>query len=394
MPADVDFERDFIDRLNVIYKKTNLEEQRTLEMIKVTSKTPNNQKITDSKFLFKFAKRIAVSGVKDLKNVDETIRKMIKAYPEESDHPMEIIKAHKDTMKLKYRVSAEDYMKHFDMQSVLLNLVDETTDELLAKKLLLLKHYMAYDRVTITAKWNRIMQIINFDLKEKKHQYLQELCYEREICKYYPGFTDFMADLIEDVIALPAETFRQLMLTLKQLVKERMNFFGTVIYEIDYNKFSVIMDHLQRGDVDGAKEVLRTVRDFIKNKFKLIKTTDATLKTKTKAIRMLMEIIDKVCEKDGSELLRITFGNLKSVLRHHVEGNTGIVDVTKVFQDFMKDSLMSCDSQWGSESREEVKVLVETALRGSSLMNPELLKDLFRFGSQFLQRAPVDLFLL
>lgn len=215
-----------------------------------------------------------------------------------------------------------------------------------------------------------------FDDKKVQFNYA---CENLHICRTFPAYSDFISDVIKEILNKPDGGIKYVVTGLAVIVKEKANYFrerlGDKLVAIINNKLEGIFHNLSR-----VRHFLSMIDTIIADKYKLA-VSNSKNKTRTKAIVILIDIIDKTFTNDD-DTLAIYFDNvLKSLRKQHLVRE----DIQILTEDIVHNFVEELKFNWKTQVNEEVKTLAEVIVNGKTT-NEKIYKYLFSKGSKYVRR--------
>ncbi|CAH2094981.1 unnamed protein product [Euphydryas editha] len=213
---------------------------------------------------------------------------------------------------------------------------------------------------------------------DKKEEF-EYVCQTLDVCRRFPAYTDFISDVIKEILNLPNSKINYAVKGLTVLIKEKAN----ILREILGNKlFKLINDKLEAilHDISRVRYFLSTIDKTLNYKYKLAASYSKN-KIRSKAIVILIDIIDKTFENDDNEILGIYFNNiLKSLQKQHLIED----DIQLLIEDIVRHFVDELKFNWKPYVKEEVRTLAEVILKGKAT-NDNIYKYLFSKGSKYVR---------
>uniref|UniRef100_A0A2A4JAM5 Uncharacterized protein n=1 Tax=Heliothis virescens TaxID=7102 RepID=A0A2A4JAM5_HELVI len=214
----------------------------------------------------------------------------------------------------------------------------------------------------------------------KKKDNIKYICRKFDVCRHYPAFTDYCADLISEILKLTDKKFTAVIEISKRILKENKDFFEKVTENEDRD---LIIKKLQYFSTDlfAMKEFFAVLRTVITQRFKAVSTADNTLKKRTLATRILLDIVDKSLSGD-EDLLAIDFDNSVSALRSWAGGVRR--DIDGIYEDFAKNLFRIMGFNLTKGARKEMKILIQIIMREIE-EDDKFVQNLFINGSKYVK---------
>ncbi|RVE53437.1 hypothetical protein evm_002007 [Chilo suppressalis] len=216
-------------------------------------------------------------------------------------------------------------------------------------------------------------------------QVLDFLCAKLNVCRTYPGFSEYIADLISDLLKMSDGKLRYLMNFVKEKVVERATFFKAFMKQDVIDMLALKLGYLTQ-DLYNVRELLAVVRSIITSRYKMMKSHDKDLKLQTTAARMLLDIIDKAFSKQRDDMTVITFDTTVKALRNWQTGDRD--DVKMPIQLLLEHIVKVLRENWNLATRQDVMILTEVMTFGES--NDEGFQELLSKGSDFLHEEYIS----
>lgn len=212
-----------------------------------------------------------------------------------------------------------------------------------------------------------------------KKQEIFYVCERLNICRTFPGLTDYFAEFIAELLKLSDDYLVQALEIISELIKNRTQFFKSFMKDEIVDMIGVKMGAMS-SDLYKLKEFLSIVRSIITQRYKLVNTKDYMLRKRTKAVRILMDLIDKTFSiAAGEELTAMTFDTGVQALRSWRTGARN--DISLPLKVLMEHIVEVTRHNWDTGMRDEVAILTEIIMTGKT-DEVEIYHHLFSVGSE------------
>lgn len=282
-----------------------------------------------------------------------------------------------------------------DKQYVMLDLI-ETASQILLNDCRVILNTIQRNQTGLLNKYKGYKAKIVY-LLESLQQYIHEvkneeiayICEQYDICRKFPAYSDFITDLIKEILIIPDVKLNYLIKDLKLLFNEQYNFIEEVLNEklaaIVSNKLKTLFNN----NMTKVKNTLDELRKILMNRHKMIRSKDEKVVKKARAVTMLIDIVDKAFDKSDEEMLVIYMDNTSTALRKWAawENNDQDLDMSRSLGNFVRYFADNIAYSWKLEAREEVRVLLEIILTGNAT-NKNIYENLFTKGSRYLNSKP------
>ncbi|KAL4717077.1 hypothetical protein ACJJTC_016964 [Scirpophaga incertulas] len=223
-------------------------------------------------------------------------------------------------------------------------------------------------------------ETIDKQRKDHMSNEMNYLCVKINICRRYPGFIDNFSDLLNDVLKLDDNKLIDLKNKTKQLLEVRINFFKSFINEDVLDLLSKRLQYSTLNTQD-IKNLLTFVTSTTMQRYRLITNGEKEMKSRIKALRLLLDIIDKAFANQADDLTTITLDTTAKAIQQWKEGFRSDIDMPlKLFVEHIVSILRIW---WDIKTREEVMALVDIIVHGHT--DDVILEHLFTYGSSFLE---------
>nr|XP_021194190.2 uncharacterized protein LOC110379020 [Helicoverpa armigera] len=222
-------------------------------------------------------------------------------------------------------------------------------------------------------------KIYKHSVQEKKNK-VKFICEKYKVCRHYPAFTDYCADLITEILKLTDKKFTAIIEILRIIIKENKGFFEKVMEKEE--KYLIIkkLESLST-DLFQMKEFFAVLRGVITQRFKAVSSSEKSLKSRTIATRILLDIVDKALSGD-EDLLAIDFDNSVSALRSWEDGVRQ--NIHGIYEDFAKNLFRIMQFNLTKNARKEMKILIQ-AIMGKIDEDDKFVQNLFVNGSKYVK---------
>lgn len=225
--------------------------------------------------------------------------------------------------------------------------------------------------------------------KESVNQKKKEMffiCQELQVCRTYPGFSDYFAELTSEILKLPDKKLEVIVNITAKLIKNRIHFFKALMKSYIADMIGKKLETLSK-DLYYLKETFSVVRSIIVQRFKMMQTNDDLLRNRTKAVRILIDMIDKTFSSVGDEELTVmTFDTAVQGIRKWALGKRDKIDIPlKLLFDQVVGVL---SHNWQEDVTDEVKMLTEVMMTGKTDMTV-MFNEIFKRGSPFFRSFPI-----
>lgn len=231
---------------------------------------------------------------------------------------------------------------------------------------------------------NMSVNIYRHTVNNKKEE-MRYICTTYHVCRQYPAFTDYLADLISEILKLSESKFEILLELIKTVLKSHEDLFATISQKEDRELMLAKLETFS-DDMFAMKEFLAVMRSVITQRFKLVDSGNEKLKKKTKAVRLFIDIIDKALSIE-EDIISVDFDITIQALRDWSGGTREVIG--DIIKGFVNHVLGMLEHNLSDKTRKEISVLVEVITR-DSITYAEIYEDLFKFGSNFEEDNDTD----
>lgn len=260
----------------------------------------------------------------------------------------------------------------YTANKMLCNFQNKTLNEIMEK----------YDREIFYPNLQTTFAQLSAKNMEYKKQDMEYICSMYNLCRSYPGFTDYLADLIEGIlILLPRDKMLIITKIVVKFFNVKIHFFKRIMYEDVLNKTAKKLDNLAKN-IFNIKELLNVLRTIIRDKHTFAYNDRESSKNITRSIRILLDIIDKVFDNGGNEMIAINFDNLFNGIKNWSDGDRD--DIEKLLALFMNYLVDTLNHNFTHNTRKEIKVLTAVVMERPSC-DSFVADYLFTKGSKFVR---------
>lgn len=321
-------------------------------------------------------------GSNKLNYLGEKIKKHTPALNNVSDIVMNVTAEYTTKILSLFKVMAKhEVIGELERQFYYLYIVESSNEIFLEKSILLLdtiatKHKLNTDKIEVRVDVNKVVD----DVKKSNLFYV---CLYFEVCRSFPAFSDQLAGFLNVVLKLPTIRFREFIKILKEMLVVKMSALqsvmnGDIQFAFEYNLKSIA----ERPE--KMKKIFVILTKAMTNKYKLFKPKNGTLKTSTKIIRLLIDIIDKGFEGIGEDAIKIEFDNIRKSLESWSKGEKNLTSLKTMLTNSCNYALDILNVFWDPDTKDEVKLLIEVYVTGET-SNIMLYDDLFYKGPKLLR---------
>lgn len=221
-------------------------------------------------------------------------------------------------------------------------------------------------------------ELLRLSKKDRK-QVMRYVCETYQVCRTYPAFSDYLADLMSDVIILDDKRFRVILEALSRILQQNEKVFAKFAEKTD---IELIGERLRSfPDTYAVKEFFGVVRSVLKQRYKTVSSGNEEFKAKTKATSIILDIIDKAFTTED-DLIAIDFDNTIQAIRHWSANRR--LEIEALLEEFARSMFRRLNHNLTSHARRELKVLIKTVMRGTQ-DDEGYRRSLFKSGSKYVK---------
>lgn len=227
-------------------------------------------------------------------------------------------------------------------------------------------------------------KIYKRSVKDKMDE-INHICTNYDVCRMYPAFSDYGADFISELLKLNEKKFKLFMDQSIKVIKKHEGFLETLMEKEDRELMCRKLKPYYT-DTFGMKEFLAVSRAVMTQRFKLFQTSHQKLKMRTKAMRILLDIIDKALGME-EDVLAIDFETTMAALRSWAGGARH--HIHDIFGEFTSHLIRQLEHKLTKTARKEISCLVELVVRGGT-EKTDMYQRLFKYGSRYVSNKDFD----
>lgn len=217
-------------------------------------------------------------------------------------------------------------------------------------------------------------------LDEKKVE-IQFLCKMVDICRHYPAYSDHFANLIEMLCNLPLNKLNQIAEIMEKFIRKHSKEFKTIMRPEMANAIGLKLELLSE-DIKELREFLLFIRKLIVNSYKVFSgLRDEEMLIKSKALRILLDIIDKAFDQNGEDFMDIEYDTTIRLVRQWGDGYKH--DIESLLKCFFGEIVHVIKHVLSPRAKQEFQVLLEIICKGEILYK-DIFNELFFKGSKFM----------
>ncbi|CAD0204663.1 unnamed protein product [Chrysodeixis includens] len=272
-----------------------------------------------------------------------------------------------------------------DKESTFLDLIEMSNRMLYGEERKLLNDAL----VQANVKNASIVQSLNEKIYKRsvkvKKEEMFHICNTYDVCRIYPAFSDYCADFISEILKLEEDKFKLFLDYILEIVKNHEGFLETLTEKEDRELMSMKLKSYY-SDIYGMKEFFAVSRAVMTQRFKTFETSNQKLKMRTKAMRILLDIIDKALSMED-DVLDIDFKTTMSALRSWAGGLRE--NIQDIFREFANHLIRELEFKFTRTARDEISCLVELVVRGGT-EKTDMYQRLFKYGSTYVSNKDLD----
>lgn len=359
----------------------------TYEMIIESTKKPSNMKI-DDKFRLNVKNELTSKGALRLKILAYYIKNRLESYADVTPILKNATEDYISSVQTYYEfINKKPIMYEIDKEFIVLDMI-ETTNTLLmnvAKKLL----DATIKRISSSTSHIDMLHLvekIKITVMEEKQDQLRYVCKSLNVCRPFPGFCDHTADLLSELLQLNDGNFMDIINQFNEALSKKNTFFKTITND---NVFDIVSTKLKTSIANTAymREFVSILRSVITQRHKMFKSESSVIKVNTKAVRILLDVIDKAFEANGDILNSMEIQNTINSYKQWSTGERNDLDL--ITKKFVYNAVEVLNYGWGKGTKEEVKVLTDVLFAGTT-KNKAVHDYLFKKGSNLIHDIEIS----
>lgn len=216
------------------------------------------------------------------------------------------------------------------------------------------------------------------NIKHKKADF-KYICKELKLCRPFPGYSDYFADLTSEILQMSDSKLHKILTKTIKAGQTKRDFFESVLGAHLAADIGILVQNTFGGDLSRARQVMAVFRGVISKRYTWISDKKQTLKVKTTAIRVLLDIIDKLYDTDGEEIVAMHFDMTVIALRDWEMGMRN--DLETILFNIINYSVETLKHYIDTVSKNEIRILSQTIIYETYNITPEY-DYLFYSGSK------------
>lgn len=220
--------------------------------------------------------------------------------------------------------------------------------------------------------------IYSDNIRYKKADF-KYICKELKLCRPFPGYSDYLADLTSEILQMSDSKLRKILRKIILAGHTKRDFFKSVLGADLAANMGTLVNNTFDGDLAYARQVMSVLRGVISKRYTWISNKKQDLKLKTTAIRVLLDIIDKLYDTDGEEIVAMHFDSTVKALRDWEGGMRN--DLETILFNVINYSVDTLKHYIDTVSKNEIRILSQTIIYGPYNVTPEY-DYLFYSGSK------------
>lgn len=220
--------------------------------------------------------------------------------------------------------------------------------------------------------------IYSDNIRYKKTDF-KYICKELKLCRPFPGYSDYFADLTSEILQMSDSRLHKILMNAIKAGQTKRDFFESVLGVDLAANIGTLVQNTFGGDVTRARQVMSVFRGVISKRYTWISNKKEELKLKTTAIRVLLDIIDKLYDTDGEEIVAMHFDSTVKALRTWERGMRN--DLETILFNVINYSVDTLKHYLDTVSKNEIRILSQTIIYGTYNITPEY-DYLFYSGSK------------
>lgn len=220
--------------------------------------------------------------------------------------------------------------------------------------------------------------IYSDNIKYKKTDF-KYICEELKLCRPFPGYSDYFADLTSEILQMSDSKLSKILLEAIKTGRTKRKFFKSLLGTELAENIGTSVQNTLGGPVIHARQVMSIFRGVISKRYTWISNKKQELKLKTTAIRVLLDIIDKLYDTDGDEIVALHFDSTVKAIRDWELSVRN--DLETIIFNIISYSVDTLDHYLDTVSKNEIRILSQAILFGTYNITPEF-DYLFYSGSK------------
>lgn len=368
--------------------KAELPKQTLTETVmKVTSNSPNNIKQVKLDPLQEYIEHLKKLGTKNINYIGEQIKKYTRPKKNIDIMLKTVIDDYVTMLQSYYLFVTEDKTDSIiDKEYLFLDVMETSNKLLYGEEMKLLDNsIMGLNIYSLNNSFNNMYSKIHRQVLKNKKEEIQYICSTYDVCRLYPGFSDYCAGLIYEILKLPENKSNLFLATLATTLKLNENFFATISEKEDRELILATSQRFTDYTI-ALRQFLENMRAGISQRFKILHGGDKDLEMRSKALRILIDIIDRALSLDA-EIISIDIDIIVHELKAWSSGARETI--SHIVKEFVNHVIRILDHNLSKNTRKEISVLIELITR-SSTTNMEVYQELFKYGSKYVQGNDID----
>ncbi|XP_073959640.1 uncharacterized protein [Choristoneura fumiferana] len=272
-----------------------------------------------------------------------------------------------------------------DMAVVLQSSLERTLlEEVLAKN----------SNISNSEKYIMTEAVFLFSMRNKQNE-MKYICKTMGICRPFPGFSDQLAQIFSEVLKLYDVKFQYFVIKAAQLIVSKKHFLKTILRNEIFEYLKEKAVNIVDANMNDMRENISVVRSVIIERHRVVNVVDEAVKVRTKAMRIVLDIIDTVFDKVGMEEVQMRAEDLITAIQDWAANS--LTDIEPMLNTFITDTVANIKYELSSIGRDEIKVLADIIYFGEPMGNQHVAEYLMTKGSKFvdgIEKSDIDNFRL
>lgn len=344
----------------------------------ITMEPPTEDEIV-IEMLDKFFKYLAKSGKRSLKTLAYKVKNLVNPILylnrvlKESNYVTELDK-YSELIFSRQMISEIDHQFFIlDMLESSIKIFGKASEELCG-------FIIQESNVTVSLnQYVAIEEAIGLAVFNEKKNAFDYICKSTYVCRRYPAYSDYIVKLIKSIIKLPDKKFLIITNVIEDSIRARARFMSSIIDKDTAHNITLQLESIAENPVK-ISSLLTFVVKVIVQRFKVYYSNGVEISNTTKAIRILLDLMDITYEILKENILLNKFKRITNMLSEWGLGKKR--EVERTFTEFIFNAIDFLKNCWNHEIKEEVKVLIQVMVTGAA-DNDVLCQELFTKGSKF-----------
>lgn len=224
-----------------------------------------------------------------------------------------------------------------------------------------------------------IEEAIGLAVFVEKKEAFNYICQNTYVCRHFPAYSDYVAKLLKSILQnLDGNYFNTVVDVVEVTIKDKTEFLRSIMDDKMAHKFILQSVPITNNPAEVIS-LMNNIMKIIKQRYKAFYPNGVEIRNSSKAVRILIDIIDISFLIPNQDILRSDFRDLTKYIIDWGHGKK--LDMERMLSNFLNDAVDFIDFFWNDDIKEEVKNLIQFIINGNS-DNEVLLDILFTNGSR------------